>query len=326
MARIGFVAAFCTPVLWAAFALATNRDYTLVTNQSSITLSGTVTTALGTAPIQQQGPGGLTATYSGTVKTDRGTNTIAFLSGSSIDANPTGNWRPLADGNDGTASADYGAKITQFVVLTTYFAGRDLAAGVTSDPLAIDGSGAFDMSAATVNFITGNVAYRGPGGSPMGALSFAGQSGSLSGTGALSTLSSNGQTTETITFPVNATFNIPVDTSTTIDLTITGQLVAKSTFATPLLGDYNSNGVVDAADYVVWQNNLGSATSLPNDDTSGVGVDDYNRWRSKFGQAQSGSGADALKGTAVPEASAVSLLAAAIAVTFATGRRERNET
>lgn len=51
-----------------------------------------------------------------------------------------------------------------------------------------------------------------------------------------------------------------------------------------LAGDYNQDGIVDAADYTVWRDNLGSPHSLPNDDTPGVGPDDYERWRSQFGQ------------------------------------------
>ncbi len=42
-----------------------------------------------------------------------------------------------------------------------------------------------------------------------------------------------------------------------------------------VMGDYNGNGTVDAADYTIWRNNLGSLASLPNDETSGVGLDDY---------------------------------------------------
>ncbi len=42
-----------------------------------------------------------------------------------------------------------------------------------------------------------------------------------------------------------------------------------------LPGDYNNDGTVDAADYAVWRNNLGSPNSLPNDDTPGVDQADY---------------------------------------------------
>jgi hypothetical protein len=48
-------------------------------------------------------------------------------------------------------------------------------------------------------------------------------------------------------------------------------------------GDYNENGTVDAADFVVWRNSAGNQTSLPNDDSPGVGQDDYDRWRANFG-------------------------------------------
>lgn len=51
----------------------------------------------------------------------------------------------------------------------------------------------------------------------------------------------------------------------------------------PLGGDYNDDGSIDAADYTVWRDNLGSGVSLPNDDTPGVGQDDYIRWKTNFG-------------------------------------------
>jgi probable HAF family extracellular repeat protein len=47
-----------------------------------------------------------------------------------------------------------------------------------------------------------------------------------------------------------------------------------------LHGDYNGNGAVDAADYVVWRDRLGSTYTR----------DDYNVWRAHFGQT-TGSGA-----------------------------------
>jgi len=73
-----------------------------------------------------------------------------------------------------------------------------------------------------------------------------------------------------------------------------------------LLGDYNENGVVDAADYVVWRNNFGSPTALPNDNSDGVGQDDYTRWRANFGKSLS-SGSASLS-AAAPEPSATAML------------------
>jgi hypothetical protein len=73
--------------------------------------------------------------------------------------------------------------------------------------------------------------------------------------------------------------------------------VTLQVLSTVLLGDYNQNGTVDAADYTVWRDNLGSGTALPNDDTAGVGQDDYTRWKTNFGLT-AGSGSGALGATA----------------------------
>lgn len=65
-----------------------------------------------------------------------------------------------------------------------------------------------------------------------------------------------------------------------------------------LLGDYNSDGTVNAADYTLWRDKLGNATALANDDTSGVGPDDYTRWKTNFGQSlPAGSAGAALVST-----------------------------
>ena len=55
-----------------------------------------------------------------------------------------------------------------------------------------------------------------------------------------------------------------------------------------LPGDYNNDHVVDAADYTVWRNQLGSEIALPNEtETPGnVTVEDFNVWRSHFGDSQ----------------------------------------
>jgi hypothetical protein len=74
-------------------------------------------------------------------------------------------------------------------------------------------------------------------------------------------------------------------------------------------GDYNNNGVVDAADYVVWRAAVGQpAGTLPNDTAGGtIGPAQYNLWRSKFG-ATSGSGSGLSAGSAVPEPASVGIL------------------
>ena len=54
-----------------------------------------------------------------------------------------------------------------------------------------------------------------------------------------------------------------------------------SVIPSPLAGDYNHNGVVDAADYVAWRHGLGTTYTQT----------DYDVWRANFGNtAASGSG------------------------------------
>ena len=87
--------------------------------------------------------------------------------------------------------------------------------------------------------------------------------------------------------------------------------IVLSNFLAALPGDYNQNGTVDAADYTVWRNNLGSGTALPNDDTPGVDANDYTRWKTHFGEGSAGSGAGSGSGAtaAVPEPATFSLVA-----------------
>jgi len=71
--------------------------------------------------------------------------------------------------------------------------------------------------------------------------------------------------------------------------------------ASGLAGDFDSNGIVDAADYITWYKGLGTAY-IPSD---------YNIWRASYGRTISGSGA--VLTAAIPEpASALILLAALI--------------
>jgi hypothetical protein len=87
-----------------------------------------------------------------------------------------------------------------------------------------------------------------------------------------------------------------------------------------LNGDYNESGVVDAADYVVWRNNLNQSVSLPNDTTPGsVTQADYDVWRANFGKMSSGPLGS---GAAVPEPA--TWLLGILAVTLAAfGGRKR---
>jgi hypothetical protein len=68
------------------------------------------------------------------------------------------------------------------------------------------------------------------------------------------------------------------------------------------IGDYDHNGIVDAADYVVWRKGLGTTYTQ----------NDYDVWRANFGQT-AGSGSAASATATVPEPATLVLLVFATA-------------
>jgi autotransporter-associated beta strand protein len=86
-------------------------------------------------------------------------------------------------------------------------------------------------------------------------------------------------------------------------------------------GDYNDDGTVDSADYVVWRKFQGTSAVLPNDPHGGtIGAAQFDTWRANYGQMEMpGSGAN---GGTVPEPSSIILLVLSIA-TLPARRRGR---
>ena len=68
----------------------------------------------------------------------------------------------------------------------------------------------------------------------------------------------------------------------------TGKVTARfdnGTFGFSTTGDYNNDGTVNAADYVVWRNNEGTNNSLPNNSIAGpIGQAHYDQWAANFGK------------------------------------------
>ena len=117
---------------------------------------------------------------------------------------------------------------------------------------------------------------------------------------------------------VFGTVNLPsLDGGMTWDqsrLNSEGELLVLSS----LPGDYNNDGLVDAADYTVWRDNLGApAGALRNDFAGGaIGAPQYDAWAANFGATLP------LPSLAVPEPSVVAALTAFV-VSMAAGVRQR---
>lgn len=169
--------------------------------------------------------------------------------------------------------------------------GHDLISGITN--LSLPASGTVTVNLANVGGLAA--------GAPFPIIDY---SGSLSG--AFSTLTLTNQ-------PAGFTYALINDTSnTSIDLQVS---------ATGLPGDFNSDGTVDAGDYLLWRKNNNTSNPLPNDNGLGVPITaaHYNLWRANFGRPPgSGSG---LSASAVPEPASCLLWLAGLSVVGGLRRR-----
>jgi hypothetical protein len=77
-------------------------------------------------------------------------------------------------------------------------------------------------------------------------------------------------------------------------VSVTGGVQFGSMAPAGVQGDYNGNGTVDAADYVLWRN----GGPLQNDPTPGIQPADYDFWRGRFGATAGSASASA---SSVPE-------------------------
>jgi hypothetical protein len=102
--------------------------------------------------------------------------------------------------------------------------------------------------------------------------------------------------------------------------------VVLSVMGSGLTGDYNGNGTVDAADYVVWRDSMGAiGSSLPADGNGDqvVDQDDYAVWRGNFGKTASAGEAAIANSGQVPEPSTFVMGMLAMAVGAARRPRSR---
>lgn len=88
-------------------------------------------------------------------------------------------------------------------------------------------------------------------------------------------------------------------------------------FLSYVLGDYSDNGIVDAADYVMWRktvNTTGEGLKADSNNDNVVNVDDYTAWRQNFGHTglSSTPGSGSRFATSIPEPSSLIVIPIAI--------------
>jgi hypothetical protein len=189
------------------------------------------------------------------------------------------------------------------VVMGNQFAAADHQVILNQGTLNADGFGALDSINETLNLSTDPLPLSQDSG--FGTISIM-QVGAQMGTQKTYEI--------TVSLPVNDTQTIPIQSgSTTIPVTIevSGSVIASDTFTitVPLAGDYNLDGVVDALDYTVWRNSVGTnGSGLPADGNGDMQITgaDYTIWKDNYGQSSQAPGS-LVSGAAVPEPSTLAL-------------------
>jgi hypothetical protein len=209
-------------VLIAGLARTDAQTFLIDSNQSSVTISGTV---LGSA-IMTQGPGSLTANIGGNLVAVVSGSAIQFVGQSLIQANDSGSWQPNADGTAGSQPANFGG-LANTALGTGLAALRNVQLDVISPAIGLT-NGLFNSSALTFFFpsnSTSSFAYNVSGGflSQHGSKALTGYATNKVTTLAALTASGNQQT---LTIPVNATFVLELLSPGDTRITLQGQLVA----------------------------------------------------------------------------------------------------
>ena len=102
----------------------------------------------------------------------------------------------------------------------------------------------------------------------------------------------------------------------------TGSLINLLVSAGGLVGDFNEDDKVDAADYVIWRKNETANNPLPNDNGLATQAARFDLWKANFGNMTMPGGGSGSGQGAVPEPTSVALLLIGL-VAAAVRRRRR---
>jgi hypothetical protein len=260
---------------------------------SSLTLSAFIHSALGDTTLQEQGPGSLSDTYSGTATVDLASDlsAIQFLDDPSYTdavAGISGQWAPLRGGGSGTDDANYGGK-GSLSGINAIAAVRDAVVGATSSPLALtdDGNGGLNFqSTQTCSVNQGSADYRaGPvfGQFYSGNFDVSGNSAQNSASaGDLSTDSTGTQ--YLLAIPIHVLFHKDVSQlGGYVELTVDG--VINGSAAIPMAPHGSSGSLVSVA-VASSSSSTGQVANLPAGGAQSTLNDSAVQWSKILGQGQ----------------------------------------
>lgn len=198
--------------------------------RSVLTLSGTATSYGWSISSQTTTPNGLSTSFAGTIDATLGAGSITF-NNSAAAANLSGTYQPAIGGGPGTAPANYGP-YWGGGPWSGYSALREVIGSLSSGPITLSG-GNFDASQLLFSFLSGRLDRYitiFPSGSMSGTQSLIGVSPmNGSGTGTLATSAG----IETLTVPIDISFNVTMLDANDSTFRLRGNLVATSAVPEP---------------------------------------------------------------------------------------------
>jgi hypothetical protein len=256
----------------AGSAVAATVNFDIDAAHSSLTASSQLLN--GTVTVVEQKSGSLTSTLNGSIQGDLTNSVFTFNATSNIDPplHPQAPFQPSGSGWSG--EDNYGGQFHVLFLGDGTMAGRDFVLTISSGNATVNGSVTglqFRFNSGHLDIDTTIVAAP-CGGRCTGVINMADSARNTANDASSSPLLlQTVGNTQTLTIPVDITNQFTVVNPNDSTFTLRGTITATRSLS--LDGDFNQDGAVNAADYVLWRKQNRS-------------LSDFNLWRANFGKTQ----------------------------------------